>query len=310
MQLLDRYRNLKLETRLLALLGISVLLMTTVFLSGDWNLTAPVGFFLLFLVVFDLALKFTRQMSVLFVIAFQALAVGFISMAYALMLGGDAKLAGEAIVIGSMYSIGMSWIITWCVFKFSSGALWFKLLLGYLLFDFGVYLTLSMFGLDNINVYAVFGLGILFTALVSVPWTRSDTKAVDDFPRIIKTKESAEAVKTLIEKIENVKVVDSNQLSTDFIVIQGKKKYNVSVLGLTKPVILEKGTMAQGNHNIQPLVLQTALESKKGMIPVVVNASDKSNTFAELKTQYLGVRKTHSVFLMSPMRLSQILSGK
>lgn len=282
--------------------------MTTVFLSGDWTLTAPVVFFLLFLVVFDLALRFTQKLSILAVVSFQALIVGFVSLVYALMLGGDAKLAGEAIVIGSMYCIAMSWIITWCVVKFASGALWFKLLLGYLLFDFGVYFTLNMFDIENINVYAVFGLGILFTAIVSVPWTRSDAKAVDEFPRPVKVQESTDTIKTLVSSLGGVGVAESKNLSTDFIISKGKKKYNVSVLGLNKPVILEKGNMIQGMHNIQPLVLQTALESKKGMIPIVVNASDKSDTFVELNTSYKGVRKEYKVLLVSPMKLVEILN--
>lgn len=282
--------------------------MTTVFLSGDWTLTAPVVFFLLFLIVFDLALRFTQKLSILAVVSFQALIVGFVSLVYALMLGGDAKLAGEAIVIGSMYCIAMSWIITWCVTKFSTGALWFKLLLGYLLFDFGVYFTLNLFDIENINVYSVFGLGILFTAVVSVPWTRSESKTVDEFPRAVKIKESTDNIKTLVSNIDGVEVVETKNLSTDFIVSKSKKKYNVSVLGLNKPVILEKGTMIHGTHNIQPLVLQTALESKKGMIPIVVNASDKSNTFVELTTSYTGVRKKYKVLIVSPMRLVEILN--
>lgn len=308
MQILDKYRNLTLGTKLYLFLGISVLLMTTVFLSDDWTLTAPVVFFLLFLVIFDLALRFTRKISILAVILFQALIVGFVSLVYALMLGGDAKLAGEAIVIGAMYSIAMSWIITWCVTKFSTGALWFKLLLGYLLFDFGVYFTLNLFDIENINVYAVFGLGIVFTAIVSVPWTRSDSKTVDEFPRPVKIQDSTESIKTLVSKINGIKVVESKNLSTDFIVFKGKKKYNVSVLGLKKPVILEKGSMIHGAHNIQPLVLQTALESKKGMIPIVVNASDKSDTFVELITSYTGIRKKYKVLLVSPMKLVEILN--
>ncbi len=273
---------------------------------------------LLFSVITHFVVTKTYSTSALLVIIFQAIVVFPVSTFYAFADGKTFSTDGDflsSIALSALAVIGISYIAAWAVWKNSSGRYWVKLALAYFVLDFIVPFTVHFAG--NLNFTMSLGLACVLMFIVCFPWKRiSKARKIDqELPYNLERKDITESLKKFIGNIEGVEILPSTGKVVSFVAKKGKHTFHISVLGLNRELKITNEVVRYGNDNLTAYLYQTAIDAKyykrrnKNAIPVVVNYSDDSNSFAEVNSSLKNDEKRVAmpVVITTPIRLAQII---
>lgn len=243
------------------------------------------GAVILFAALIHFMITKPYSLAALVVLGIQLLA--FMPATYMYALIASSQFEDEsAYAAAALYVMAGSYLVAWATWKWGSGRWWFKMLLGFILFDAIVPALFIMTGFPNLFVTMI--AGIATTVLVSIPW-HTNKKTIEQIPFGAKRGDVTEALFDLVKGLDGTIVTKANSEVTDFMVKKGKRTFHVTVLGQNHSVKMAGDSIQYGPHSIKPLLYQTALESKTRFfnsrnIPVVVNFSDKSKSFLEVNT--------------------------
>lgn len=293
--------------------GIIVALLTAALVfSGDFNFLISAGILISVAIAIHLVLSRTYDViaGIVFLIHITILLPSMYLYGF---LANENQEVAVVISIASVYLFAATYLAMFFIFKWSTGHLWLKLLLGFLSLDV-VAPILAVYMPPNRFLWAIVFAAALI-GIVSVPWGVLRTPTMSDIPFETKKLDISNAMEGLISELDGVEVKKSKGSVVDFVAIKGKKRFHVTVLGSNTSLKISNQTIQYGPYNIKPLVYQTAIDSitrfrNSRNIPVVVNYSDPTDSFVEVNAKIKANKKRgRPVILTTPLALVEIMKN-
>lgn len=305
---IQKYRQMKTVDKLLIPGSLAIIIWIASFFSNTVNPWVAASVFLGFCGFIHLWVTRTMTTAALVVFCLQVIAFLPVSIIYAVTARSHVD-DYSAVALGSLYLLAASYLAAWSTYRWNNGLWWPRLLAAFVSID--IIAPLIADALRILNFYFMSGIGLVLVALISVPWSRLKAKPADDIPSGIQDGQATEAILQLAKSVDGVTAVESKDHGVDFVLTKGKKTFNVYVLGKSRDIKISGNQVQYGPDNLQALLFHLGSVSRRNnAVPIVVNYSDSSMSFVELKASLTTEkRRGMPVILTTPPKMVQILKN-